>query len=46
MHEDILSRLAADKAVAFGVIKPLYCSCFHLIFLFPSLNCAEKSRCG
>jgi len=29
MHEDILPGLAADKAVAFGVVKPLYCSCFH-----------------
>jgi hypothetical protein len=29
MHEDILARLAADKAVAFGVVKPLYCSLFH-----------------
>jgi hypothetical protein len=35
MHEDILSGLAADKAVAFGIVKPLYCSLFHLIFLFP-----------
>ena len=35
MHEDILSSLAADKAVAFGVVKPLYCSLFQLIFLFP-----------
>ena len=35
MHEHILSRLAADEAVAFGVVKPLYCSLFHLIFLFP-----------
>ena len=27
MHEDILSGLAADKAVAFGIVKPLYCPC-------------------
>ena len=40
MHEDILSRLAADEAVAFGVVKPLYCSLFHLIILFPLLNFA------
>src|ERR1700737_1495541 len=46
MHEDILSRFAADKAVAFGVVKPLYCSLFHLMFLFPLLNCAEKNRSG
>ena len=29
MHEHVLARLAADKAVAFGVVKPLYCSLFH-----------------
>jgi hypothetical protein len=46
MHEDVLAILTADEAIAFGVVKPLYCSLFHLIFLFPFLNCAEKSRCG
>src|SRR6266576_5214827 len=46
MYEDILPSLTADEAVAFGVVKPLYCSLFHLDFLFPLLNCAEKSRCG
>ena len=47
MHEDILPILTADEAIAFGVVKPLYCSLFcHLIFLFPFLNCAEKNRCG
>src|ERR1700737_3091500 len=35
MHEDILPSLTADEAIAFGVVKPLYCSLFHLIFLFP-----------
>ena len=29
MHENVLARLAADEAVAFGVVKPLYCSLFH-----------------
>jgi hypothetical protein len=28
VHENIFARLAADKAVAFGVIEPLYCSLF------------------
>src|SRR5205085_2168242 len=38
MHEDILATLTADKAIAFRVIEPLYCSLFcHLIFLFRSL---------
>jgi hypothetical protein len=29
MHEDIISALTADEAIAFGVVKPLYCSLFH-----------------
>src|ERR1700682_4895227 len=45
MHENILASLTADKAIAFCVIEPLYCSLFcHFdipIFLF--LNCAEKN---
>ena len=35
MHEDILPSLTADEAIAFGVVKPLYCSLFQLIFPFP-----------
>ena len=31
VHEDILSILAADKTITFGVVKPLYCSCFHVL---------------
>lgn len=31
MHEDILAILARDEAVALGVVKPLYCSLFHLV---------------
>src|SRR5437762_11266229 len=29
MHEDIVSALTANEAIAFGVVKPLYCSLFH-----------------
>jgi len=29
VHENIFTRLAADEAVALGVVKPLYCSLFH-----------------
>ena len=29
MHEDILAILTAYKAIALGVVKPLYCSLFH-----------------
>jgi hypothetical protein len=35
MYEDILAVLTTDEAIAFSVVKPLYCSCFQLIFLFP-----------
>src|SRR5437588_4147110 len=34
MHEDIVAGLAADKAKALGVIKPLHCSLFQLCYLF------------
>ena len=29
MHENVIARLTADEAVAFGVIEPLYRSLFH-----------------
>jgi hypothetical protein len=34
MHEDVFAILTADEAIAFGVVKPLYCSLFQLIFPF------------
>ena len=34
VYEYILTVLAADKSIAFGVIEPLYCSCFHGVALF------------
>ncbi|SPF43586.1 conserved hypothetical protein [Candidatus Sulfotelmatobacter kueseliae] len=34
MHEDILTILAADETVALSVVKPLHCSCFHVVALF------------
>jgi len=38
MHEDILAILTANEAIAFGVVKPLYCSLFHsLVLLCPFL---------
>ena len=30
MHENVFARLTADKAVALGIIEPLYCSLFHV----------------
>jgi hypothetical protein len=34
MDENIFAILAADEAKAFGVVKPLYCSCFQLCSYF------------
>jgi hypothetical protein len=33
MHENIFAALPADEAVAFGVVKPLYCSLFCHVML-------------
>ncbi len=36
MHKYILPILAADETITLGVVKPLYCSCFHggALFLY------------
>jgi len=34
VYEYILAVLAADKSITLGVVKPLYCSCFHDVALF------------
>jgi hypothetical protein len=34
MHENIVARLAADEAEAFGVVKPFHDPLFHLYYLF------------
>ena len=31
VNENIFAVLAADETIAFGIVKPLYCSCFHLV---------------
>jgi len=31
MYEYILTILAADETIALGVVKPLHCSCFHVV---------------
>ena len=33
MYEDVFASLTANKAVAFGIVEPLYCSLFHLFVL-------------
>jgi hypothetical protein len=34
VYEHVLAVLAADETITFGVVKPLYCSCFHGVALF------------
>ena len=35
MHENIFATLAANESVALGIVKPLYCSLFHVFVLDP-----------
>ena len=42
MHEDILAVLAAYKTVALSVVKPLHCSCFHVVACSFVLDVALK----
>jgi hypothetical protein len=35
VYEHVLAVLAADETITFGVVEPLYCSCFHGVALFP-----------
>jgi len=37
MNKYIFAILPADKAVALGVVKPLYCSLLHTCYTHPSL---------
>ncbi len=41
MHEYIFAGLTANKAVALGVIEPLYCSCFSTFRFFLRLKESE-----
>jgi len=40
VHEYIFTILAANKAIALGIVKPLYCSCFHDVAVFLLLRYA------
>jgi hypothetical protein len=50
MHENIVARLAADEAEAFGVVKPFHCSFFHCVtcfyfeFLLRRIAAGDKGR--
>jgi|SRR5579864_3707010 len=46
MHENVIARLPADKAVALGVIEPLYCSCFHMCCTVCSFCVVTLERVG
>ena len=34
VYEYVFTILAADKTIALGIVKPLYCSCFHDVAVF------------
>jgi hypothetical protein len=43
VNENVLAVLAADESIALGIVKPLYCSCFHGVAFVPLvLKCALK----
>jgi enhancing lycopene biosynthesis protein 2 len=44
VHENVLTILAADKTIALGVIKPLYCSCFHDVARVPLVEVCAGTR--
>jgi hypothetical protein len=33
VDENVLTALTADETIALGIVKPLYCSCFHGVTL-------------
>jgi hypothetical protein len=35
VHEYILATLAADEPITLGIVKPLYCSLFHMLVEIP-----------
>jgi hypothetical protein len=40
VHEYVFTILAADESIALGIVKPLYCSCFHDVAVFLLLKYA------
>jgi hypothetical protein len=50
MHENIIAGLTAKKAIALGVVKPLYCSlfqfvtCFYFEFLLRRIAAGERAH--
>src|SRR4051794_1931613 len=46
VNEHVLAVLAADKTITLGVVKPLYCSCFHGVALFLFVDMALSFRCA
>ena len=42
VNENIFAILAADETITFSIVKPLYCSCFHVVLVFLCVEiCAE-----
>jgi hypothetical protein len=42
VNENVFAVLAADETIAFCIVKPLYCSCFHIRTCFLLLECCVE----
>jgi hypothetical protein len=38
VYEYILATLATNESIPLGIVKPLYCSLFHMLFKYLSVN--------
>jgi hypothetical protein len=46
VHEDVFAILTADKAIALGVVKPLYCSFFYFWIVLRRFAASERGDAG
>jgi hypothetical protein len=46
VYEYILAVLTADKAKPLGIVKPLYCSLFHVDYFLVTTEFAAGSKIG
>jgi hypothetical protein len=44
MHEYVFTALTADESISLGVVKPLYCSCFHNFTWFLLIECGAEAQ--
>jgi hypothetical protein len=46
VDEYILAVLTADKAKPLGIVKPFYCSLFHVHYFLIAIEFAARSKSG